>query len=1102
MAIDLKAVLRLDSRQFNAGMVSAARGMDQLRGGAGKVIKSISAIAGTAVAVKAAYSGVKKAMDFESEMSTIQALTGASNAQMKQMQDLAIKMGAKTKYSAMEAAQGIEELLKAGLTPAQVKAGGLQNALNLATAGGLELGDAAEIMSTALNSFKDEGLKAADAANILAGTANASATDVMDLKFSLSQVASVAAGVRMSFKDTNAALGLLANKGLKGSDAGTSLKTMLMNLSPSTKSAADMMDSLGLATKNTSAAYNWLVDRGIKPASKSTDSIEAALQRLAKIQAGAGASASKVKKEYQELAKNSGFASSAFYDQNGKLKPLTKIAGLLHDRLKNLTDEQRQYALKTMFGTDAIRAANILYKEGANGVKNFTKQMTNVTALEVAKKKMDNASGAVEQFNGAMETLQIAVLMPLMPVIKNFAGQMADWVSKLKPAQIASFANTVKTAFSIAFNVIKTFVGFVTQHWGLVSNTLIGAAVAVLTFKSAMAGLMIIQTITKLVTGLRIAYGLLTGSQAALNLVMDANPIGALILALSALVGIGVVVYKNWDTIKAKMLQLWNKLGPFKGAVLSLLGPFGAVIAIGIKLYKNWDTIKAKAAQLWGAISRYVVSIYHSIVGAIVTATNVVKTVAIAGWHALVSGILAVVRPAVSAVLSVFNLMKPGIMQIFNGIKAIAGGIWTAIKNVVLGPVILLYDLVTGKFRQLKTDAVAIFNNLRGAAGQIWHGIKSVVVGYVSALKGEAIGIFRLLWSSTSAIMHGIGSVVRSIWHGIVSFFTVTIPKIGSSIKNGFVTAVKNVGNAMKSMKTAVVKKFSEIVDAAKALPGKIGNGIASMAKKATDGIASVAHKLVKKFKSILGIHSPSRVFTEMGGHIVQGLINGLSAGNLKQFGESVLKDFGGGAIKGWNAIKGFFSGLLGGGGGKGFGGSATSWLTAALGATGTPLSWLPGLQKLVNAESGGNPNAVNPITVLGQHATGLLQMLPSTFAAHAMKGFGNILNPVHNAIAAIRYIKSRYGSVYNTPLFRGGSYKGYNGGLNRVPYDGFKARLHKDETVLTRDEARQWRNGRGGGNTYAITVNVNGQLADERTVNTLLDAMVAKIQNAGEAGA
>lgn len=99
--------------------------------------------------------------------------------------------------------------------------------------------------------------------------------------------------------------------------------------------------------------------------------------------------------------------------------------------------------------------------------------------------------------------------------------------------------------------------------------------------------------------------------------------------------------------------------------------------------------------------------------------------------------------------------------------------------------------------------------------------------------------------------------------------------------------------------------------------------------------------------------------------------------------------------------------------------------------ATGTPLSWLPGLQSLVMAESSGNPLARNPISVGGEHATGLMQTLPSTFNANAVRGMNNILNPVHNAAAAINYIKRTYGSVYNTPLFRGGGYVGYARGTN-----------------------------------------------------------------------
>ncbi|WP_433943604.1 phage tail tape measure protein [Paenibacillus sp. SN-8-1] len=340
---------------------------------------------------------VKKAMDFEAQMSTIKALTGASSAEMAKMQTLALEMGAATKYSAMDAAKGIEELLKAGLSPATVQAGGLEAALTLATAGGLDLAEASEIMSTALNSFKKDGLKAADAANILAGTANASATDVHDLRYSLAAVGAVADGAGMSFKDVNIALGLFANNGLKGSDAGTSLKSMLMNLSPSTNKATAQMIELGIMTKK---------------------------------------------------------GANAFYDAHGELKSLDKIAGILRNTLSKLTAKDRQDALREMFGSDGIRAANILFKEGAAGAKKFYQEMSNVTALSVAKEKMNNAAGAVEQFKGAIETLQISALLPTMPLITKFANAASDMVAKYTPqitAAVQSMSDSVMNYLNTNF---------------------------------------------------------------------------------------------------------------------------------------------------------------------------------------------------------------------------------------------------------------------------------------------------------------------------------------------------------------------------------------------------------------------------------------------------------------------------------------------------------------------------------------------------------------------------------------------------------------------------------------------------------------------------
>ena len=173
---------------------------------------------------------VSKAAEFEQKMSNIKAVTGESSETMKKFNDAAIKAGAETAYSASEAADAIGELSKAGVSTKDILNGGLTGALNLATAGELDLKSAAEIASTALNAFKNDNLTVVDAANQLAGAANASATDVGELKFGLSMVSAVASGVGLSFNDTTDALAVFAQNGLKGSDAGTSLKTMLQNL--------------------------------------------------------------------------------------------------------------------------------------------------------------------------------------------------------------------------------------------------------------------------------------------------------------------------------------------------------------------------------------------------------------------------------------------------------------------------------------------------------------------------------------------------------------------------------------------------------------------------------------------------------------------------------------------------------------------------------------------------------------------------------------------------------------------------------------------------------------------------------------------------------
>lgn len=297
------------------------------------------------------FDAVKNYSDFTAQLSQIKAVTGLDAEAMDAVKEKALELGADTQFSSTEAAQGMTELLKAGVSVKDVLGDASQAALDLAAAGQLSLPEAAEIMSTAMNAFHMDD--ATHAADVLVGAANASATGVQELKYSLSAVSAVAAGVGMSFDDTNTALAVFANNGLKGSDAGTSLKTMLMNLSPQTKQATEEMQRLGLLTEE---------------------------------------------------------GTSKFFDQAGHLRSLSDIAGLLQEHLSGLTDEEKMNALSTMFGSDAIRGGMIMLREGAKGVKDMNAAMKDITAHETAKVAMDNLRGSLLRLKSAWENLTIKLL--------------------------------------------------------------------------------------------------------------------------------------------------------------------------------------------------------------------------------------------------------------------------------------------------------------------------------------------------------------------------------------------------------------------------------------------------------------------------------------------------------------------------------------------------------------------------------------------------------------------------------------------------------------------------------------------------------------------
>ncbi len=549
-------------------------------------------------------SAVEESMNFEQQMANVKAVSGSTGEEMKKLSELSIEMGEKTKFSSVEAGKGVEELIKAGVGLTDIINGGLEGALNLATAGELELGEAAEIASTALNAFKVDHLSVADAANILSGAANASATDVRELKYGLAASSAVAAGAGMTFKDTATTLAVFAQNGLKGSDAGTSLKTMLMRLNPSTKEAYNKMADLGLITYNAQAGFDFLVKNGITPASRSVGDIEVALEKYVMKTEGVKKWNDKCDTTFRELATSSAFLSSKFYDQQGHIQSLENISGTLHESMKDLTDQQRSMALETLFGSDAVRGATILFKEGAKGVNEMWDSMSKVTAADVAATKIDTLKGRITLLDSAFSTMKKTIGDALAPVVSVFVAGLQKLVDGFNalPGPVQK-AIAITAGIVLALTAIATVIGVVLAAVGMVVSGIGSLAVA-----------MGVATAATSVTGA--VLGILA---AALG------PVAIALGVVAAAVAVGVLAYKGYqkateDSIASVDRFATNTEGKVSSSTKKVMGEYFK-LSDGIR--QKLTEIRLNHETITEEQSQKLIGQYDKLANTIIEKTNV-----------------------------------------------------------------------------------------------------------------------------------------------------------------------------------------------------------------------------------------------------------------------------------------------------------------------------------------------------------------------------------------------------------------------------------------------------------------------------------------------
>lgn len=351
----------------------------QAVGGVGQVAGLAFAgigIAGVAMAGGIATS-VNAAADFQQNMAGVGALLGATDTEMQLLSDTALKLGQDTTLSgvgAKEAALAMQELAASGFNAGDIAAGAARGVLLLASATGTDIPTAAQIAGDSFNVFRQSmGLAASDMpmiADLFAGAANASSISLEDIGNAMQYVGPVAASMGISIQDVTATIADLGNQGIKGSGAGTALRSMLVSLASPSKEAAGTIKDLGLQ----------------------------------------------------------------FFDSEGHIKNFAGISEELKTKLAGLTDQQRANALATIFGKEALSAATVLYGDGAAGIQKYLDQITKTgVAADTGAIRNNTLRGSLASLQGAWETAQIALGQAFLPALKQLADFAANAVSAAIP---------------------------------------------------------------------------------------------------------------------------------------------------------------------------------------------------------------------------------------------------------------------------------------------------------------------------------------------------------------------------------------------------------------------------------------------------------------------------------------------------------------------------------------------------------------------------------------------------------------------------------------------------------------------------------------------
>ncbi|MED4687411.1 hypothetical protein [Peribacillus frigoritolerans] len=334
----------------------------------------------------------------------------------------------------------------------------------------------------------------------------------------------------------------------------------------------------------------------------------------------------KAAKELSDFIQNKALNSVMTYQEalssTQSFATLTKNTGEIKEMV-NLTErlsylnpmqgfEGAGFAIKEALGGDMVSLKDRfnLTKDQVQPIKDAANQAEKLKALDAVLSNI----GISTEYLGKVNDTTYAKWGKLVDSTKQFlvglgesalssVGPFIDkFTTFMEGKEFANFKIKAEETFSSIISKAINFATTIKDNWVPIKETVIALSGALVVLKAGFVAMSIIGTVTKMMNAYKLANVGATTAAALFNGVLFANPIGLVVLALAALTAGIIYVYRNFDTVKAKAIELWNKFGYLKGAVLALLGPFGMIVGAAVKVYQNFDTIKSKAGTMVNSV--------------------------------------------------------------------------------------------------------------------------------------------------------------------------------------------------------------------------------------------------------------------------------------------------------------------------------------------------------------------------------------------------------------------------------------------------------------------------------------------------------------------